>query len=210
MINGTIYIIKNNINEKVYIGQTTQKPEDRFKQHLKLLKTNKKQLIHKAIKKYGKENFYFEILQTNIESIKKLNELEEFYIEKYNSISPNGYNLCKGGNQSRKPCKIFTQEEIDEMISLYVKDKKSLRYICEVFGITNKNKVSKILKENGCEIRNKTCNLPDKTSKITNEILIEMFVNQKMKPSEIAEILNVDVTTIRQRIRYFSLREYNT
>lgn len=32
---GSIYIIKNNINDKVYIGQTTNTIEERFKNHIK-------------------------------------------------------------------------------------------------------------------------------------------------------------------------------
>lgn len=32
-MNGYIYIIRNKINSKVYIGQTTQRPKDRWKDH---------------------------------------------------------------------------------------------------------------------------------------------------------------------------------
>lgn len=58
-----IYIIKNYINDKVYIGLTTRTVEIRFKEHLKLLKSNQSQLIHRAINKYGKNNFYVETLE---------------------------------------------------------------------------------------------------------------------------------------------------
>ena len=58
---GEIYIIKNTVNEKVYIGQTLQGSDVRFNQHLKLLKSNENQLIHKAIKNYGKVKFYYEV-----------------------------------------------------------------------------------------------------------------------------------------------------
>ena len=67
-MNGSIYLIKNSINNKVYIGQTTQSVEKRFKQHLKLLKTNEKQVISKAIKGIGKENFSYATLKTGIET----------------------------------------------------------------------------------------------------------------------------------------------
>ena len=82
---GAIYIIKNTINKKVYIGQTTQKVEDRFKQHLKLLKSNSNQIIHKAIKKYGKDKFYYEILEYGVD-VQDLNKKEEYYFLLYNSI----------------------------------------------------------------------------------------------------------------------------
>lgn len=59
-MNGKIYVIENSVNNKLYVGQTTQLVEDRFKQHLKSSNSNSnnKQLIHKAICKHGKENFF--------------------------------------------------------------------------------------------------------------------------------------------------------
>ena len=54
--------------------------------------------IHKAIHKYGSENFQLEILEEcNIEN---LDCRETFYINKYNSRDRNiGYNLLEGGNK---------------------------------------------------------------------------------------------------------------
>ena len=60
-----IYKIKNNLNQKFYIGFTNQKnPKWRFNQHLSTARSQKKnnQPIIRAIRKYGKENFSFEIL----------------------------------------------------------------------------------------------------------------------------------------------------
>jgi group I intron endonuclease len=60
-----IYKITNNINEKFYIGFTSQKNVKwRFNQHLSTARSKKKnnQPIIRAIRKYGEENFSFEIL----------------------------------------------------------------------------------------------------------------------------------------------------
>ena len=119
-MNCEIYIIKNDINDKVYIGQTTQGSEERFKQHLKLLKSSEKQLIHKAIKKYGKEHFYFEVLETDL-AINELDKREEYWIRYYDSVNC-GYNLCYGGNQSRKPMNQILINNID----VKSRNKKSL------------------------------------------------------------------------------------
>ena len=91
-----IYIIRNTINEKVYIGQAKD-PESRWKGHLsecnQLLDNS---IIHKAMNKYGYENFYMEILEGPIENY---NEREKFWISFFNSISPNGYNILEGGEE---------------------------------------------------------------------------------------------------------------
>lgn len=91
-----IYIIRNKINEKVYIGQA-KNPDDRWKGHLsscnQLLDNS---IIHKAMNKYGHENFYMEILEGPIENY---NEREKFWISFFNSISPNGYNILDGGEE---------------------------------------------------------------------------------------------------------------
>jgi len=60
-----IYKITNNINQKFYIGFTGQKiPMRRFNQHLSSARSERKnnQPIIRAIRKYGEENFSFEIL----------------------------------------------------------------------------------------------------------------------------------------------------
>ena len=91
-----IYIIKNNINTKVYIGQSINS-EKRFKAHCKGDYDNS--LIDKAIQKYGKEHFWYEILESQIENY---NEREKYWIKYYNSLKPFGYNILPGGEEP--PC----------------------------------------------------------------------------------------------------------
>ena len=89
-----IYIIKNDLNNKVYIGQAKNSKE-RFQSHCKpSAATLNNELIGKAIQKYGHEHFWFEILEHQIADY---NEKEKYYIEQFNSIVPNGYNLTNGG-----------------------------------------------------------------------------------------------------------------
>lgn len=82
-----IYKIENLINHKIYIGQSVH-IEKRWQQHCQ--KTSKSS-IGQAIQKYGKENFSFQILVEC--DITQLDEMECKYIQKYNSLAPNGYNL---------------------------------------------------------------------------------------------------------------------
>jgi group I intron endonuclease len=103
-----IYLITNLINGKIYVGKTN-KPSYRWTQHKKVAKggsekyPNEYYVIHKAIKKYGKDNFKFEI----IEEFAMEDEayfFEEWWIEFLNSKNVNiGYNLNSGGKGGLKP-----------------------------------------------------------------------------------------------------------
>lgn len=92
-----IYKFTNIITGKCYIGQTIQDPDHRRLEHLNTKRLQKSTThFHNAIKKYGGDAFEFEILD-HASSISELNDLEEYYIAKYNSIEF-GYNLASGGN----------------------------------------------------------------------------------------------------------------
>lgn len=195
MKKGFIYIIKNRINNKLYIGQTTQSVESRFKQHLRCSKSNSIQLISKAIKKYGKSNFYVEILEECL--IEELNAKEEYYIELYDSFN-SGYNLCKGGKQSRKPKLQFDPSLITE---LYIKG-DSARNIAKQFN-TCQSVVLNLLRENGVEIRPKNINLPDKTK--ISEVLLKGLLQKNLSIREIARQLKVQHSSVRKAIQRFNL-----
>ena len=91
-MHGVVYLIMNLINGKIYIGQTKRGIEKRFKEHAR-----SNSLIGRAIREYGKENFKCEILAECSES-GQLNEIEKFYIAKFNCKFPNGYNFTEGGS----------------------------------------------------------------------------------------------------------------
>ena len=189
---GAIYIIKNTINKKVYIGQTTQKVEDRFKQHLKLLKSNSNQIIHKAIKKYGKDKFYYEILECGVD-MQDLSKKEEYYIKIYNSVE-NGYNISYGGGQSRRTPLISSEEDIKDIIALY-EDGKSTRYIGDKYSVSN-SVIKRILKNSGVRLRSKSCNLP---------ILEDLYLKQQLNQTEIAKVLKVSRKSVYDAIKRYNL-----
>ena len=196
MENGFIYIIKNCINDKVYIGQTTQDYKDRFKQHCKLLKSNKNQLIHKAIKKYGKENFYIEVLEECC--IEKLNELEEFYILKFNSFG-DGYNLCAGGNQARRLGIILPKIEVTDLYQYGFSHRE-----IAAFYSTPHSVVSAFFKKNNIKSRLKSHSLI-KYSKISEEQLKELLIDG-LSFKDIAKKLKVNRKSISKAIQRYNLQ----
>lgn len=92
-----IYKVTNKINGKVYIGQTTQKLEKRWKDHCK--KSNKS-AISLAVSKYGEENFKIKQILV-CESVEQMNKREVMCIKMFNSLFPNGYNIEIGGKNRK-------------------------------------------------------------------------------------------------------------
>lgn len=90
-----IYILRCTINGKYYIGETLN-IQERMKDHA----YEKKQVIHKAIKKYGINSFEIEVYYLPDFDKESLLDLEEQLIIKFNSLSPNGYNVCRRGQDS--------------------------------------------------------------------------------------------------------------
>lgn len=87
-----IYKIENLINHKVYIGQSIE-IEKRWQKHLN---TKDNFVIHKALQKYGKEHFSFQIIEEC--DLLDLDNKEQYWINYYNSLIPNGYNMIQGGS----------------------------------------------------------------------------------------------------------------
>ena len=86
-----IYKITNIQNNKIYIGQSIRPIEARFHRHINdalnnILDTH----LARAIRKYGKENFIIEEIDTAA-SQDELNKKEQYWIHFYNSVE-NGYN----------------------------------------------------------------------------------------------------------------------
>ena len=113
---GYVYIIKNKDNEKVYIGQTRNTIEERFKAHIRCSKKSKlKTKIYLAMREIGVENFYVEQL-VECEN-PELNKYEQYYVEQYNSLN-NGYNsVYPCSSTGKKPVHDYEDKVIDMYLS---------------------------------------------------------------------------------------------
>jgi group I intron endonuclease len=117
-----IYISTNKMNGKSYIGQTTKKLSKRIYQHQKI----KRNLpFSNAIRKYGFENFTWEIIE-KCDNQEELDEMEFHYIKQYNTLSPNGYNLTLGFGNTTTGYKYTKSQKED--ISKRVSGKNNPNY----------------------------------------------------------------------------------
>ena len=114
---GYIYKITNKNTGKMYIGQTIQDLQERWRGH-RSSKSNCRYL-KSAIKKYGIYNFEFKLICVCFDN--DMDKFENDYIKKYNTLVPNGYNLREGGNGGRH------NEETKKKISESLKNRTELK-----------------------------------------------------------------------------------
>lgn len=93
-----IYKATNKINGKSYIGQTRRSLSVRKKQHERSAEFECKTKFHCAIKCYGPDNFEWKVLAST-DSLEELNDLEVFFIKKYDTVNT-GYNMYYGGDNN--------------------------------------------------------------------------------------------------------------
>lgn len=137
-----IYKITNILNQKSYIGKTEKsEPLLRWKEHLRdsIKEYKNKRPLYDALKKYGKENFTFEVLEETSQPI----EREIYYISLYNTYRE-GYNATIGGDG--RPY-VTNQNEI---IEYYLEHKPFIKDMCEHFQRDIKT-ITKILKDNNID-----------------------------------------------------------
>jgi group I intron endonuclease len=200
---GFIYKIVNKINGKIYVGQTRQNLEKRWRQHRKI-GSNCRYLKY-AFEKYGINNFNFILICVCFDE--DLNHYETQYMEKLNSMVPNGYNLKEGGNSGKH------HEETKKKISKTLKDRKDIVRTKSQLGKPHseetKKKISDTLKIKTDLVRKFPSWLgkthTEKTKKIISEkhkIKINQYdlnnnvVQSFNSISEASKITNIDRSTI--------------
>lgn len=119
---GKIYLITNDVNLKVYVGQTIQTLNKRFNGHCCYSKSDRSinMYIKRAIHKYGRDKFHIQLIEECPVNI--LNEREKYWINFYNSYNT-GYNLTLGGQDSN----YFNINKLENIIDI----KKFEQYILE-------------------------------------------------------------------------------
>lgn len=132
-----IYQYLNKINNKIYIGQTNNL-ERRIREHksnaFNSKSVNYNNIIHKAIRKYGYENFEISVLEILEGTYDDANEKEKKWIKEKNSlITENGYNILEGGNNSWRS--FLNNEQILDIKKL-IKDGTSYSNIQKIYPIS--------------------------------------------------------------------------
>jgi group I intron endonuclease len=97
-----VYVIGNLINQKLYVGKANN-PDERWKEHLRQCKAGSQYAIHRAIRKYGAQNFKFSVAQSYPnEELAYLGE--EIWTARLHSTTEEwGYNMTRAGKGGGVP-----------------------------------------------------------------------------------------------------------
>lgn len=167
-----IYKITNQINQKSYIGKTEQvNPVNRWKEHQRETLKDKSQTraLYRAIRKYGVNNFNFEIL----EETNNPNEREKYYIQYYNTYH-NGYNETLGGDGAS-----YLQLPEQDICKYYLNNFCNLKQTALKFG-HDRETIKQVLYK---------YNIPIQNSSITARLVTKRAVAKLDKDTE--EILEI-------------------
>lgn len=147
-----IYKLTNKVNGMSYIGQSVN-VKRRYKHH-KTTARNRSETayVDSEMAKYGIDNFEFTILE---ECRKEdLDDREQYYIGKYDTVVPNGYNKTKGG-RTGSLIAIQSRDDIDEIRRMLKDTNISEVAIAKKFGVTDTTvstiNTGKCWKEKGIE-----------------------------------------------------------
>lgn len=149
---GGIYVITNEINQKIYVGQSNN-IKRRIQEHCRSAQPDKYSMkslrdtttpIHRAMQKYGIDNFSINILEEC--DIKQLDQKEQFWVEKLNSNNLDiGYNLTIGGQKSfskkgeqHSQAKL-SQVQVAQIKKLLIETDLSYEIIASQFNVSKAN-----------------------------------------------------------------------
>ena len=216
---GKIYLISNDINSKVYIGQTIQSLKKRFNGHCCYSKSDRSSnmYIKRAIHKYGKEHFSIHLIEEI--PISLLNEREQYWIKYYDSYNT-GYNLTEGGQDSN----YFNLHRLENSIDLrkftdYILEFKPLAIeVARHFGISKSSVYNLIKRLNNPNLILNSYN-PKRAKSVTDidsKELISLYLKgwsiqdltkkYKIRKHKISEFLKSEGISIRRGIKGYKHR----
>lgn len=161
---------------------------ERFLTHMRqsTLKIRKYKLYY-AINKYGRDNFYFEVIEDRV-PLSIIDAREIYWIKKYNSYYK-GYNSTKGGDG-----RIINKLEDEEKIISLVQDGVATTEIAKIYNV-DKTTIRRLLWNKGISLYNK----------IDNEEFVKLY--PRMKNKEIALYFGVNEVTITRKKDELNIRK---
>jgi group I intron endonuclease len=186
-------------------------------QHKNTIKNNRGcPALRDAVKKYGIDNFKFEILIFCFDEDRYKLEIE--YIKKYNTQVPNGYNISKGGTgggfewknhseESKEKIKIKLKQKITSKLKLQISERNKIIMNTKEIrnkikdGLKNSEKWNKAIKEK--RVGNYKKKSPNKETKNKISKSLKEYYSQDNKTSLDAR------TEIMNKMKGIKIQQYD-
>ena len=192
-----IYIVKNNVNEKRYVGKTKISVRHRWNKHIVESFNSKlvgyKFAFHRAIRKYGVNKFTFDkILDYTIDNIseERLNELEMYYINKYRTYTGFkdccGYNMTLGGDGG--------YGKNSKQIDVYDKD---MKYVTSYYSIEMAARDLNLQPANVSAVVNNRAKSAGDYIFCESGSEPQCFVNNRIRPVDVYDLNHNYITTFQ-------------
>lgn len=171
---GLVYKVTNKINGKVYIGQTVQRLEKRIRTHIRDARVGSTAVFHKAIRKYGENNFTYQAIDY-AHSANELTLKEMEWVDKENTFvdseESNGYNMIDSSGYS--PKNYIKNIKIDKkmflsIIELCKRGESSIDDITSIFNLS-RSSVFYIFDENSRTYARLNDTVSEKDFKVAKE-----------------------------------------
>lgn len=135
-----IYAIKNDMNDKLYVGKTLFSLDKRFKEHVQDSRRSRceKRPLYNAMRKYGTEHFWIEELEKC--SAEESASREEAWIKELGTYEY-GYNATRGGDSkhyydypviARKYLELKSEKET---VNFFDCDVQTVKVACKECGV---------------------------------------------------------------------------
>lgn len=121
--NGKIYVIRNHVNDKVYVGSTTRALSKRMADHRDNSKKHPERCLYTAFKEIGVDQFYIELVENYpCDNTEQLRKREGEVMRKYNS-HVHGYNVKVAGRSLEE----YLREDVHkERVKTYYQENKNV------------------------------------------------------------------------------------
>ncbi len=179
-----IYKFTNLINSKVYVGLTNN-VKVRLASHGSKRSNS---YISKALRKYGIDNFKFEILET-VGTLEEANIREMYFISKFGSYG-NGYNLTRGGSGTKREI-IVTEGQCKQILN----DPCSSTVASEKYGIKYGTVLDIRNGHSWNDIERPDIRYDNDTCCITEDIAI-LILDDKRSPTALSKELGISFNIV--------------
>ena len=228
-----IYSITNVVTGDMYIGQTIQDFEKRWKSHISALNrgNHDNEYLQRSWNKYGEDAFKFKAIHY-CDELDILNDLEKYYIKKYDTYN-NGFNMTEGGdyflneipeeirkkrlenlkkvNRERSDYTEHQIAKVKEMLSVLENNQISIKKISKLTGVREGVIYNVKYLNSWVDVRS---DLNEKLKIINNkearnESIVKDLYSKKYLLNEISEKYKLSQDTIKRILRRNNAKDFS-